>query len=96
MFAVTGIYAAILALFFLFLTARVIIYRRENRISLGDAGDPQLLARVRAQGNFAEYVPFALILMALAEGQGTAALWLHLCGVMLLVGRLAHGLNFTV
>ncbi len=95
MFAITGTYAALLTLFFVFLSARVIVYRRGNGISLGDAGDPQLLSRIRAQGNFAEYAPLGLILMGLAEGQGSTALWLHLCGLMLLAGRLAHGLNFT-
>lgn len=96
MFAITGTYAAILTLLFMFLSARVIVYRRVNRISLGDAGDPVLLSRIRAQGNCVEYAPLGIVLMALAEGQGSAPFWLHVCGILLTAGRLSHGLNFTL
>jgi uncharacterized protein len=95
MLAITGTYAAILTGFFIFLSARVIIYRRGNSVSLGDAGDKVLLSRIRAQGNFSEYAPLGVLLLAVAEMQGEGALWLHLCGMLLLVGRLMHGLNFT-
>ena len=40
--------------------------------------------------NFAEYVPLALILMALAELQGQPGWIIHLIGALLAVGRLAH------
>ena len=69
---VTGLYAAPLAGLVIVLSARVIIYRRGKAISLGDGGDAVLLARMRAQGNFAEYAPFGLILMLIAEIQGSA------------------------
>lgn len=88
--AITPLYAAILALMFILLSLRVILLRREVRVALGDGGNSQLLRRQRVQGNFAEYVPFALVLMALAELQGAAAWTLHLIGVALLVGRIAH------
>jgi uncharacterized protein len=39
---------------------------------------------------FAEYVPLALVLMALAELQGQAGWTIHLIGVLLAVGRVAH------
>jgi uncharacterized protein len=93
--AVTGTYAAALAGLFLLLTARVIVYRRAERINLGDGSDPVMLRRIRAQGNFVETVPLALILLAIAELQGEAPGWLHLTGGLLLAGRLAHGLNFS-
>jgi uncharacterized protein len=95
MLAIAGGYAAILTAFFIFLSARIITYRRGNSVSLGDAGDKVLLSRIRAHGNFSEYAPLALLLLAIAEMQGSGALWLHLCGMLLLVGRLMHGLNFT-
>jgi uncharacterized membrane protein YecN with MAPEG domain len=40
--------------------------------------------------NFAEYVPLALVLMALAEVQGQPGWTIHLVGVLLAVGRIAH------
>ena len=95
MLAVTGIYAFGLTVLYLLLAARVIIYRRGNKVSLGTGNDPVLEARIRAHGNFAEYAPLGLILMLIAEMQGTSSIWLHLVGVLLLVGRLMHGINFS-
>jgi len=45
---------------------------------------------MRVQANFAEYVPFALLLMALAESLHTWTWFLHLLGLALLLGRLSH------
>ncbi len=94
-FAVTGIYAAALTALYLVLTARVITYRRGNKVSLGDGDDPVLRARVRAHGNLAEYAPLGLILLLIAEAQATPAVWLHATGILLLAGRLLHGVNFS-
>jgi uncharacterized protein len=88
--AVTPIYAGLLALIFMFLSVRVIGMRRQARVALGDGGDRALLRRQRVQGNFAEYVPLVLILMALAEIQGVSAWLLHLIGLTLIAGRLIH------
>jgi uncharacterized protein len=93
--AVTGTYAAVLTVFYVVLSARIILYRRQNSISLGDGGDGQMLRRIRAHANFAEYVPLGIILLGIAEQQDEAALWLHLVGGLLLTGRLAHGINFS-
>ena len=92
---ITGLYAAALAFLFVVLSTRVIMFRRANKVSLGDGGDEVLLARVRAQGNFAEYAPFGLLLILIAELQGTSPFWLHLCGGLLLVGRIMQGVNFS-
>ena len=92
---ITGIYAAALAVLFVLLSARVIMFRRANKVSLGDGGDEVLLARVRAQGNFTEYAPFGVLLILIAELQGTPGVWLHFCGALLLVGRIMHGVNFS-
>ena len=93
--AVTGIYAAALTALYLLLSLRVIRHRRANGISLGDGGDDAMARKMRAHGNFAEYAPLGLILLAIAELQGEPGLWLHLMGGMLTAGRLAHGLNFS-
>ena len=55
--AITGSYAAALTLLFVVLSARVIVHRRGKKVSLGDGGDPVLVQKIRAQGNFAEYAP---------------------------------------
>jgi uncharacterized protein len=92
---VTGSFAAALTALFLVLSVRVIIYRRVNKVSLGDGGDPVLEARIRAQANFAEYVPLSLMLMAISEIEGHSVIWLLLVGAMLLAGRILHGVNFS-
>ena len=95
---VTPLYAGLLGLWFLVLSLRV-IQRRRNRdgITLGDGGDPRMLRLIRGHGNFAEYVPLILLLIALLELGHTSTYVLHGLGIVLLVGRLLHGfaLSFT-
>lgn len=87
---VTPLYAGLLALWFLVLSLRVIKHR--SRINLGDGGDPQVLRVIRGHGNFAEYVPFILLMMAMLEIGGTLPIWfLHALGITLVVARLLHG-----
>lgn len=94
--AVTALYAGILAFMLIALSFYVIRGRIKHRAMFGDAGDPEMTARIRAQANFCEYVPLALILIALAEA-GQAALWLvHLLGVMLIVARCLHAYSLLV
>ena len=88
--SITPLYAGIVTLFFVFLSFRVIGGRRAARVALGDGGDRILLRRLRVHGNFAEYVPLAIVLMALAELQGAPAWTLHLTGAVLIAGRLVH------
>ncbi len=64
---ITAFYAALLAVLFLVLSFRVIGVRRGQRVEIGDGGDKELLRRMRVHANFAEYVPLALVLLALAE-----------------------------
>lgn len=88
---VVPLYAALLALLFVLLSVRVIGARRSGGIALGVAGDAGLERRVRVQANFAEYVPLALLLLAMAELRGvSAAFLLHPLCLCLLLGRLAH------
>jgi len=92
---ITSLYAIPIAIIYLILSARVIVYRRGNKIGLGDGGDKSLLKRVRAQANCAEYAPFGLLLMLLVElGSGNVFV-LHLIGLLLLAGRAVHGFGFS-
>jgi uncharacterized membrane protein YecN with MAPEG domain len=92
---ITSIYAALTALIFLILSWRVISYRRANIISLGDSGDKNLLKRMRAQANCAEYAPLALILLMLSELGAAPTLALHILGLMLVGGRVLHAYGFA-
>ena len=83
----TPIYAALLGIQMIILTVRVIMLRSSLDISLGDGGNPDLLERVRGHGNFSEFVPLALILIALVELGGLAVFWVHILGMVLVASR---------
>ncbi len=93
---VTALYAALLTVWFLLLSA-IVIRHRGKGISLGDRGDPGLQRAIRGHGNFAEYVPLALLMMAILEYSRTSLYVLHALGLALLIGRILHGwaLSFT-
>jgi len=94
---VTPLYAALLALWFVILSVYVTVHRQRKGISLGDKSDEQMLRVIRSQGNFAEYVPLALLLMLFLEMSHFSVYLLHALGIALLGGRLLHGyaLSFT-
>jgi uncharacterized protein len=92
---ITAFYASLLSLLFLLLSARVIAQRRAARVEIGDGDSKQLLRRMRVHGNFVEYVPFALLLMALAESLKAPAGLLHLVGLVLVAGRFIHAYGLS-
>jgi uncharacterized protein len=87
---VTPLYAGVLALWFVILSVRVVNLRRRGMI-FGDNGEIGVIRIVRAQANFAEYVPLALLLMGFLEVNHYSIYLLHALGVMLVVARLFHG-----
>ena len=93
---VTPIYAGLLALLFFVLSLRVVKLRGHGA-SLGDGCNPVLLRRIRAHGNFAEYVPFILLMMGMLELSHFSSYLLHALGVTLVIARLLHAyaLSFT-
>ena len=93
---VTAFFAGILAFIFIGLSFHVIRLRQELRIAIGDGGNAALARRVRTHGNFAEYVPFALLLMAIDEINGTSEWLLVLMGLALVAGRLSHAYSLLV
>lgn len=88
--AITGLYAGILGLFVIPLSAHVILNRYRAKIGLFDGGDPQLGKAIRIHGNFTEHVPLALILMLASELNGAEAEIMHALGVILVGARLFH------
>ncbi|WP_376985865.1 MAPEG family protein [Bosea sp. R86505] len=88
--AIVPVYAALLALLFVMLSLAVVRQRRSGRVAIGTAGDRGLERRVRVHGNFAEYTPLALLLLAMAEIRGAPGLLLHGLCLCLLLGRASH------
>ncbi len=87
---ITLLFAALHVVLMLWLAWRVVAQRRAAKIGLGTGGDYTLERAVRVHGNFIEYVPFALLMLALLELSGLGAIWLWIFGTLLLTGRLLH------
>lgn len=93
---ITALYAGIASLIFLILSCRVVAARLHGP-SLGDGGDTTLLRKIRAHGNFSEYVPLILIMMGILEINNFQGIYLHTIGLGLVISRAFHGyaLSFT-
>ncbi|HEV2676459.1 MAG TPA: MAPEG family protein [Aliidongia sp.] len=87
---ITPLYAALAAVILLVLMFRVIRLRRSLSVGLGTGGHSALERAVRGHGNFTEYTPLGLILVASAELSGAAGHWVHAIGILLIVGRVLH------
>ena len=87
---IVPIYAGVLALIYIGLALRVIRARQGARVAIGTGGNSGLARAIRVHGNFAEYVPLALLLLAFMEMQGSATWWINLLCLALVTGRLVH------
>lgn len=96
MLLVTSIIAAVLTGIFIKLSFAVIGLRRKNKVGLGNGGHEDLERAIRAQGNFAEYVPFGIILVACLELNGAPWWLITIPGITLIIGRLIHALGINV
>lgn len=92
---VVPLYAAVLGVLFFVLSVRVIAFRRRHRVAFGSGSNPDLERRIRVHANFVEYVPLALLLLAMAELRGAPTLWLHVGCATLLAGRIAHAVGLS-
>ncbi|EGL53646.1 uncharacterized relative of glutathione S-transferase, MAPEG superfamily [Methylophaga aminisulfidivorans MP] len=90
---ITALYASLCALLIVKLSLGVIAVRRKHKIGLGDGGNDELQAAVRAQGNATEYIPITLILMFLLENIVVYNWIIHLAGITLLTGRIIHAIG---
>ena len=88
--ATTAIFAALLAIEFILLSGWVIMGRLDKNALFGDANDSEFAKRIRTQANFAEYVPFAVLLIALLEARGGSHGLVITLLVILLIARLIH------
>ncbi len=85
-----ALYVALNALLFAFLTFRVIVVRRGERVSLGDNDDGNLRKRIRAQANFTETAPIGLLGLGALALLNANNILMHIFGAGLLIGRCLH------
>ena len=90
------LYAGLHALLLIALSWNVVRLRQRHQVGIGTGSVDALERATRVQANFCEYVPLALLLLALIEfGTGVAGWALHLLGAALLVGRIAHAVGLS-
>jgi uncharacterized membrane protein YecN with MAPEG domain len=77
----------------LWLAFRASQMRIAGKISIGDGGNPRMLARSRAHANFVEYAPFFLILLGLIEYARGPESWLWGVSALFMAARIAHPLG---
>lgn len=87
---IISLYAGILALIYVALSGYVIRGRFKNRVSLGDNNNADMQKRIRAHGNFIEYIPLALFLIFLMEVLEANAYFIHILCIALIIGRIGH------
>lgn len=89
-------YAAFLALMFLILSLRVGMLRGKERQTAGSVDSAAFTRAQRVQVNFAEYVPFALLLIWLCALTQSTFLTVNIMGALLVIGRLAHAYGLLI
>ncbi len=87
---IISITAALLAFLFISLSLRVIKLRRSRRVAIGSGGDAAVERAMRVHANFAEYVPFALVLLILCAMRGLPDVLLAVLCAILFLSRAVH------
>ena len=92
---ITLLFASLHVLLALVLAATIVLHRNRHKIGIGDGGDKALARKIRVHGNFVEYVPLGLLVLALLELCGLASAWLWGFGSALLLGRILHAFGLS-
>jgi uncharacterized protein len=92
---VTALYAGLYALLLLVLAAGVSRLRGRLKVGLGDGGHAPLTRAIRAHGNAVEWGLPLLLLMLVAELNHASHLFLHVCGIVFLLARVAHAVGLS-
>src|ERR1700679_2125746 len=87
---VSPLYVGIAALMIVVLALLVSRERGKQGLPLGDNGQTALLQAIRAHGNFAEFVPLALLVIVVLEAVGESRYLIHALGIALILGRVLH------
>ncbi len=91
---VTAFYAALCGVLLLLLSGKVVLIRRNKKISLGSGGEVALEHAMRVQANLAEYMPIALILLLTLELNHASSGLLHGLGGAFVLARVMHAWGF--
>lgn len=95
LFEIVALYAALNLLLAPVLMFRVGGQRIAKKVNLGDGGDPVLLSRIRAHGNFTENAPLLLVGLFALAALSALPLVLHIFGAAFTLGRVAHAFGMS-
>jgi len=87
---ILALYSGLLGLLLVYLSLNVARNRKKFKVGIGDGENEDLARRIRVQANFIEYVPIALILLAVFESNHGHAMVAHIAGSALVLGRVLH------
>ena len=87
--AVFFICAGLIGVLAVLLTLNVGRMRTTKKISLGDGGDPEMTAAIRAHGNLLEFAPLCLLIIWLLHGP-YGHRTIAVMGIILLAVRVLH------
>lgn len=98
MMDILSLYSGILGLILIYLSYIVVGHRKKLGIGIGNGANNDLSRAIRVHANFIEYVPMALILLAVFVSNGGNSLVTHIMGSSLVIARLLHayGLGKTI
>ena len=88
-FRAVALWTGLSLLLVLWLSSRISSHRRKLKVSVGDGGHPALTASTRAFGNAIEYLPLALVGLAVVA-VFYSALIVHILGGAVFLGRVLH------
>ena len=95
MVVITSFYTGIIALLYLGLSINVIRNRFRFKKSLGHGEEAQLEKAIRIHGNFSEYVPIIITMMALLELSKASSTSIHFFGATIFLGRIFHAIGIS-
>ena len=90
-----ALWAGLHLILLLVLSVLVVRQRQRHKVALGDGGVPELAQAIRAFGNATEYVPAAMVGIAVLAVVEAPPLAIHLTGILLLVGRGLHAFGLS-
>jgi len=79
--------------FLVLISFRVGQMRMKHKVNLGDGGNSDVQCAIRAQGNYVEYAPLALIGLVALASVGASVMLVNIFGAVFLAVRIAHFLG---
>lgn len=92
---IVPIYAALLAILFVFLSYKVGQARKKEKVLMGTGGNSVVERAMRVQANFAEYTPITLLLIFFLEMNKTDIYFIHFLCLSFSIGRVIHAYGFS-